>query len=110
MIWLDAQLSPKVAKWIREELKLEAKAASELGLLFATDEEIFRKAREADVIVMTKDADFLRLLDRYGPPPKIIWLTCGNSSNLQLQKVLSIHLHTARSLLANDALVEIGDA
>lgn len=30
---------------------------------------------------MSKDSDFLNLLDRHGPPLKIIWVTCGNTSN-----------------------------
>lgn len=88
---------------------MEASSAQELGLLFASDEEIFVRAREADVIVMTKDSDFLRLLDQHGPPPKVIWITCGNTSNAQLQSILQIHLQTACRLLeAGDRLVEIG--
>ncbi len=41
MIWLDAHLSPRVAGWIREELKHEAMALRDLGLRDANDEEIF---------------------------------------------------------------------
>ena len=31
--------------------------------------------------MITKDRDFVELLGRLGPPPKIIWITCGNTSN-----------------------------
>jgi predicted nuclease of predicted toxin-antitoxin system len=37
---------------------------------------------------MTKDRDFLHLLCEQGPPPQVIWLRVGNSSNQALQAVL----------------------
>jgi hypothetical protein len=30
---------------------------------------------------MTKDRDFVEMLQRLGPPPKVAWVTCGNTSN-----------------------------
>ena len=58
---------------------------------------------------MTKDGDFSLLLDRYGPPPQIIWLTCGNTSNTSLKRILTSTLQQALDLLANgEKLVEIG--
>jgi len=37
---------------------------------------------------MTKDRDCLHLLFKQGPPPQVIWLRMGNSSNQALQAVL----------------------
>jgi len=37
---------------------------------------------------MTKDADFVRLVDQSGTPPHIILLVCGNTSNYQLKQIL----------------------
>ena len=54
-IWLDAHLSPELGPWITERFRIEARAA-----------------RDADVIVMTKDADFIGLLERFGSPPRVI--------------------------------------
>ncbi|WP_439484267.1 DUF5615 family PIN-like protein [Cyclobacterium plantarum] len=34
--------------------------------------------RSADVVVMSKDDDFVQMLEKNGPPPKLIWITCGN--------------------------------
>jgi predicted nuclease of predicted toxin-antitoxin system len=39
-------------------------------------------------MVMTKDRDCLHLLFKQGPPPQVIWLRMGNSSNQALQAVL----------------------
>ena len=64
-------------------------AVRELGLRDASDPEIFRRARAANAVVMTKDRDFIRLLDEQGPPPQVIWLRLGNSSNAALQLLRS---------------------
>ncbi len=110
-IWLDAQLSPLLAAWLNWKFDVRAIAVRDLGLRDAEDEEIFQAAKQAGVVVLTKDADFLRLLDRFGPPPQVLWLTCGNTSNEQLQRVLLPVLPAALELLAaGEPLVEIGNA
>lgn len=79
-----------------------------MGLRDAEDEEIFRKAQKAEAIVITKDSDFVMLLDRFGAPPKIIWLTCGNTSNANLKIILSKTLQDAIDLLnGGEEIVEI---
>ena len=78
------------------------------GLRDASDEEIFFAARAANAVVMTKDQDFVQLLDKLGPPPKVIWVTCGNISNRQMQYILHQNFQYARSRLqAGTPLVEI---
>ena len=72
--------------------------ARELGLRNADDREIFAQARSAGAVVMTKDRDFLHLLFEQGPPPQVIWLRVGNSSNQALQAVL---LRTLEQALAS---------
>ncbi len=107
-LWIDAQLSPQIASWISDNFDLHAIAIRDLGLRDAEDDEIFDRARDDNAIVLTKDRDFLELLGRYGPPPKVIWLTCGNTSNGVLQQILSNTLVRAVELLATDeSLVEI---
>src|ERR1044072_94414 len=98
-IWLDAQLSPAIATWISLQYGVPAIALRDLGLRDATDREIFFAARVADTIVMTKDSDFIRLLEEQGLPPKIIWLTCGNTSNARLKGILTGTLERALELL-----------
>ena len=109
-IWIDAQLSPALALWLTETFaEVEAFSAKFLGLRDAEDEEIFKAAREAEAVVMTKDQDFVALLDRLGPPPKVIWLTCGNTSNAHLKHLLGQTLPDALGLLIKEPLVEISD-
>lgn len=110
-IWIDAQLSPALAAWInRNYEEIEAKSVRAVELRDAGDEEIYRAAKKAEVIVMTKDSDFLNLLERFGPPPNVIWITCGNTSNRRMRQILRQTLHSAVDMLeGEETIVEIGD-
>jgi predicted nuclease of predicted toxin-antitoxin system len=108
MIWIDAQLSPDLASWLKESFDVEAKAIRDLVLLTADDREIYESARAENAIVMTQDSDFVVLLDELGPPPQILWIICGNTSNKFLKKLLQQTLREALNLLKQgEALVEI---
>lgn len=109
ILWLDAQLSPVLANWITEQFTpIQAVPVRELGLRNADDHEIFAQARSAVAVVMTKDRDFLHLLFEQGPPPQVIWLRVGNSSNQALQAVLLRTLEQAlASLRDGEAWVEV---
>ena len=109
IIWTDAQLSPAIADWITANFTdVKAIAVRDLGLRDAEDEEIFFAAREASVIVMSKDSDFVDLHLRLGSPPDVIWLTCGNTSNKRLQQILASKLtETIELFIQGNHLVEI---
>lgn len=107
-IWVDAQLSPRTARWISAHFPVVALPLRELGLRDASDDQIFFAARAANVVVLTKDNDFVRLLHLHGNPPEVLWLTCGNTSDAALQEILAKHLAVALRLLdSGEALVEI---
>ncbi|MGH8589979.1 MAG: DUF5615 family PIN-like protein [Gammaproteobacteria bacterium] len=109
-LWIDAQLSPALAPWMTRELGVDAVAARDLGLRDAKDAEIFLRARAANAIVVTKDSDFVELLERLGPPPKVVWITCGNTSNQRLQVILRRQLPKAMQLFdGGESLVEISE-
>jgi predicted nuclease of predicted toxin-antitoxin system len=110
-IWIDAQLSPALAAWVNRTYDdIHAQSVRAVGLRDAEDEEIFQAARDANIIVMSKDSDFLNLLDRYGPPPKVIWITCGNTSNQRMRTILRQTLLPAVEMLeGSEIIVEIGD-
>ncbi|MFB8789656.1 MAG: DUF5615 family PIN-like protein [Potamolinea sp.] len=108
ILWVDAHLSPAIATWITTTFEITALALRDLGLRDAEDPEIFEAAKAQGVIFMTKDSDFVDLVDRFGSPPQIIWLTCGNTSNARLQEILITTLPNALELLRiGEALVEI---
>ena len=108
ILWIDAQISPAIATWISSNFAVNAVAVRDLGLRNATDLEIYQAAKQANAVVMTKDSDFLLLVDRLGPPPQIIWITCSNTSNSRLKEILTSTLPNALPLLkAGEKLVEI---
>ena len=98
-IWLDAHLSPRIAQWLAETFSVSARTVRDFGLRDAEDEEIFLAAKKAADVVITKDSDFVELLERHGSPPKIIWLTCGNTSDAALREIFSGHFQEAMRLL-----------
>ena len=107
-IWIDAQMSPAIATWISSNYAVSAVAIRDLGLRDAKDKKIFEAARQEKAVVMTKDSDFVLLLDRMGPPPQVLWVTCGNTSNVRLKEVLANTLPKALDLLnLGEKLVEI---
>lgn len=111
-IWLDAQLSPRVGTWVEDSFEVESLVAVQADpeLRVLPDEEIFSLARSESAVVVTKDQDFVEMLDRLGPPPQVIWLTCGNTSNAVLREILRVALPNALELIrSGEPLVEITD-
>ena len=109
-VWVDAQLPPALAKWLGEVPGIEAAHTFDLGLLGASDAAIFDAARTAGAVVVTKDADFVDLLDRRGPPPQVVWVTTGNVTNAALRAlVTAAWSHAVEILRAGEPLVELGD-
>ena len=42
------------------------------------DRAIWDYAKANDFILVSQDVDFADLTTLYGPPPKVVWLRCGN--------------------------------
>ena len=79
-----------------------------LGMLDASDQQIFHAARSADAVVLTKDRDFVDLVRRLGAPPPIIWVRSGNTSNEVMQRILKQTLRQALKLIeGTEPIVEI---
>lgn len=108
-IWVDAQLPPTLAQWLSATFDdVEAAALRDLSLRDAQDIEIFTAARTEHAVIMTKDRDFIDLVDRLGSPPQVIWLTCGNVTNRNLRQLLLPTLPNAlEQLRQGESIVEI---
>jgi predicted nuclease of predicted toxin-antitoxin system len=107
-IWVDAQLPPAIVVWIAATHEVTAVAVRDLGLRDAADLDIFQAARAGNAVVMTKDRDFVDLVQHHGPPPQVIWVTCGNTSNSRLREILTVTLAEALRLVqAGEPVVEI---
>jgi predicted nuclease of predicted toxin-antitoxin system len=108
--WIDAQLSPAPAPWLTQRFGVSAFSVKFSGFRDATDYIIFAAARDARAVVISKDSDFVTLLERYGPPPQVLWITAGNTSNTRMKTLFEATFSSAQELLrAGETLVEIGD-
>lgn len=109
--WIDAQLPPSLAPWLTQRFSVTATAVRDLGLRDVTDEVIFRRARSAEVVMISKDFDFVEMVTRYGAPPQLRWVTCGNLSNERLRQVFESVFEKAQQRLAEGSdVVELADA
>jgi predicted nuclease of predicted toxin-antitoxin system len=107
-VWVDAQLSPALGPWLADRFQIDASPVRDLGLREARDRKIFLAAREADALILTKDADFVQLLETHGPPPCILWLTSGNTSTARVREVLATNwTRILEWLAAGEALIEL---
>jgi predicted nuclease of predicted toxin-antitoxin system len=74
----------------------------------ASDREIFAAASRPGIIVVTKDSDFVLLLQQRGPPPQVVWVRSGNTTNRELRRMVLGSWEEAVALLAaGESLVEI---
>ena len=110
-LWLDAQLPPALAAWVTATFGIDTQSVRDLGLREAKDQQIFQAARDAEAVVVTKDSDFVELVERLGSPPQVLWVTCGNTTNARLKQVLvKCFPHAVQLLQQGEPVVEINDA
>ena len=103
-------MPPSRARRLAREFGIEVVHVDDPGLRTATDSAIFAAARAAQVIVVSKDTDFVHLLERHGPPPQILWVTCGNTTNARLwELVRAAWPEAAKLFAAGEALVELSE-
>ena len=88
-LWIDAQLSPSLGPWLSEQFDIDVVAVGTIGLRDAKDRDIFFAARKEGAAILTKDADFVTLLEKHGAPPAILWLTSGNTTNARVRDLLA---------------------
>lgn len=80
---IDAQLSPALAKLIREKGH-EAEHVRDLGMRDADDTTIWFYALENNAVVVTKDDDFVKRSRQSSTAPVVVWLRIGNTSRKAL--------------------------
>ena len=74
-----------------------------LGMEEADDQSIWQYAKANDFTIVSQDADFADMATLYGPPPKVIWLRCGNQPTAAIEKRLRDHAETIASFAQDDA-------
>jgi predicted nuclease of predicted toxin-antitoxin system len=106
---IDAQLPPALAS-LFVNARQEAVHVRDVGLLAANDAEIATYAAKADMIIVTKDEDFvtMRKLSSSSNAPKVVWVRIGNATN----RVLETHMRPLMpdilaALAAGEEIIEV---
>lgn len=83
----DQNLSFKLCRHLADVFP-DSSQANLPGLAEAEDRELWRYALENGYTLVTQDSDFADLALALGPPPKVIWLRCGNAPTSRIESVL----------------------
>ena len=62
-----------------------------IGLAEADDRMLWQYAKVNAFVLVSHDSDFAELAARLGPPPKVIWLRCGNQRTGAINILLREH-------------------
>jgi predicted nuclease of predicted toxin-antitoxin system len=70
LLWLDENLPRHLTAWIARTFSVECHAVVLLGLERQPDAALFRMAGQAGAVIVTKDSDFVEMLEQLGTPPQ----------------------------------------
>lgn len=80
---VDAQLPPSLAEALRQA-GCQAVHLADLGMLAATDQQIWDEAISRSAVLVTKDRDFPLRRTATNDGPAILWVRVGNIGNRKL--------------------------
>jgi predicted nuclease of predicted toxin-antitoxin system len=105
---LDANISWKLTKAVAAVFG-ECSHVDAIGIgVPAQDIDIWAYAKENDYIIVTKDNDFVDLLEVKGYPPKVVLVNTGNNSSKAILEILTSLKDSIQDLYENDfGLLEI---
>jgi predicted nuclease of predicted toxin-antitoxin system len=104
---IDAQLPPGLARRL-EAAGHEAIHLHDVMNPEATDMEVAAEANRRQAILVSKDEDFADLSQRDILVTPLLWIRCGNVTNVRLWQVLEPLLPTIEEAFASgDRIVEV---
>lgn len=94
----DENLSPKLVAMLVDVFPSSAHV-HRVGLGSASDDAIWKHAREHGYTLVSKDSDFQEMSLLYGWPPKVVWLKRGNCSTQHIEIILRSRVAQIEALL-----------
>lgn len=98
---LDQNISYKVVRLLADAFS-DVKHVRSVGLVNASDLEIWQYAKINGYTVITFDSDFIELSVLKSSLPKVIWLKFGNSANLKVANKLIINQKAISEFIKDD--------
>lgn len=74
-----------------------------LSMEESDDGAIWDYAKANGFILVSQDVDFADMATLYGPPPKVIWLRCGNQPTSVIEERLRDHAEAIAAFEQDDA-------
>jgi predicted nuclease of predicted toxin-antitoxin system len=84
---LDQNLSPNLMSSL-QDLHPRSLHVQDIGMSNVDDSDVWEYARDNELAIVSKDSDFLHLSARYGHPPKVIRLACGDRPTEEIEALL----------------------
>ena len=97
----DQNLSPSLVDSLAD-IYPESVHVQSVGLDRAADRAVWDFARLQNLVIVTKDADFLESSLIAGAPPKVVWIRRGNCSTSDVEAILRRHFDEATQLTQGD--------
>jgi predicted nuclease of predicted toxin-antitoxin system len=104
---LDQNISFRIISKI-QDIFPGSKQVRELGLENKKDSFIWSYAKDNGYCIVTFDGDFYDLGLIKGSSPKVIWLRLGNTSTLNIEKILRKNIDLIKTFLTDPNYKEIG--
>ena len=89
-ILLDQNLSPSIKSYL-QDIFPDSLHVQDLGLSEAEDLDVWEYARARELVIVSRDSDFLHLSARYGHPPKVVRLAVGNCPTEEIVSLVPDH-------------------
>lgn len=83
----DENLTPRLARTLADIFP-DSAHVRDLGMMRASDREIWDHAKKEGFVIVSKDNDFQQMSFVLGPPPKVIWIRRGNCSVQETERIL----------------------
>lgn len=98
MLLFDENLSFRLVKQLASDFG-DVQHVSEVGLLRATDAEIWDFAKAHGLAIVSKDRDFVDLAVLRGRPPPVIVLDFGNAETQTVARAMNSQMNTIKDFL-----------
>ena len=97
----DQNLSPYLSERL-SDVYPNSKHVMDEGLERALDADIWEYAKQEDLTIVTKDADFSEWSLLRGFPPNVVWIRRGNCSTQDIEQLLRTNEEVLENLYASD--------
>ncbi len=87
MFLIDNNISPKLANRLSSYFPNMAHVV-DFGLDAVDDHLVWAFAKTNNFTILTKDTDFIGILNLRGFPPKVVRLNCGNVTTQQIEAIM----------------------